>query len=211
MIPVVGDVAGKALKAAKHALKKGDVAGASKLVEEASQLETLAAKQRLYGNIEISSLPDANGKYHLTAVRGDARIPIDKVELYMRGKASGDLDALQKEYNVLKNSKNKSQSLFAKDPNNAIKLKQLEDKIHNIERSRDMERVLNNAGIPNTSSANNMIIDKLLDSMIDVTPKNRRTSVVVSGDNGSVRIYATWVILSDGSKRLSTVQTGAFK
>ncbi|WP_127956676.1 hypothetical protein [Serratia microhaemolytica] len=53
VIPVVGDVAGNALKAAKHALKKGDVAGASKWVEEASQLETLVAKQRLYGKFVI--------------------------------------------------------------------------------------------------------------------------------------------------------------
>ncbi len=37
VIPVVGDVAGNALKAAKHALKKGGVAGASKLVDQASE------------------------------------------------------------------------------------------------------------------------------------------------------------------------------
>ncbi|WP_311779078.1 MULTISPECIES: hypothetical protein [Pantoea] len=37
------------------------------------------------------------------------------------------------------------------------------------------------------------------------------TACVVAGKGGSVRVYATWTILPDGSKRLSTVQTGAFK
>ncbi len=74
-----------------------------------------------------------------------------------------------------------------------------------------MDRVLNNAGISNTPTNNSMIMDKLLDSATSVTPANRQTSVVVSGDSGSVRVYATWTILPDGSKRLSTVQAGAFK
>jgi filamentous hemagglutinin len=160
---------------------------------------------------DIKQLPDANGKNHITAVKGDAKIPVDKIELYMRGKASGDLEVLQKEYNALKDSKIANQSLFAKDPSNAVRLKQLSDQMHNIERSRDMDRVLNNAGIPNTPANNSMIMDKLLDSATGVTPANRQTSVVVSGDSGSVRVYATWTILPDGSKRLSTVQTGAFK
>ncbi|XYQ55857.1 S-type pyocin domain-containing protein [Pectobacterium carotovorum] len=161
--------------------------------------------------LDIRLLPDANGKNHSTAVKGDAKIPVDKIELYMRGKASGDLEALQKEYNSLKDAKISSQKEFAKDPSNAVRLKQLSDQIHNIERSRDMDRVLNNAGIPNTPTNNSMIMDKLLDSATSVTPANRQTSVVVTGNSGSVRVYATWTILPDGSKRLSTVQTGAFK
>ena len=83
--------------------------------------------------------------------------------------------------------------------------------MHNIERSRDMDRVLVNAGIHNTPENNSIIMDKLLDSAHSVTTSNRQTSVVVSGHNGSVRVYATWTILPDGSKRLSTVQAGAFK
>ncbi|MEX2989886.1 hemagglutinin repeat-containing protein [Serratia fonticola] len=162
-------------------------------------------------SFDIKQLPDANGKNHITAVKGDAKIPVDKIELYMRGKASGDLEVLQKEYNALKDSQVANQSLFAKDPSNAVRLKQLSDQMHNIERSRDMDRVLNNAGISNTPTNNSMIMDKLLDSATSVTPANRQTSVVVSGDSGSVRVYATWTILPDGSKRLSTVQAGAFK
>ncbi|MCW0314776.1 hypothetical protein NG830_10285 [Pantoea ananatis] len=177
----------------------------------ASKIEALAGKQRLSSNFEINSLPDANGKNHVTAVKGDAKIPVDKIELYMRGKASGDLESLQKEYNALKDAKISSQKDFAKDPSNAVRLKQVPDQIHNIERSRDMDRVLNNAGIPNTPTNNSMIMDKLLDSAQGATSANRKTSVVVSGPNGNVRVNATWTILPDGSKRLATVQTGAFK
>ncbi|NHB60017.1 hypothetical protein C5472_02225 [Photorhabdus sp. RW14-46] len=74
-----------------------------------------------------------------------------------------------------------------------------------------MNRVLNNAGLPDTKANNHMIIDKLLDSAKSVRPENRKTSVVVSGNNGEVRVYATWTILPDSSKRLATVQTGTFK
>ncbi|WP_325952830.1 VENN motif pre-toxin domain-containing protein [Pantoea anthophila] len=130
----------------------------------ASKIEALAGKQRLASSFEIHSLPDANGKNHVTAVKGDAKIPVDKIELYMRGKASGDLESLQKEYNSLKDAKISSQREFAKDPGNAVRLKQVSDQIHNIERSCDMDRVLNNAGIPNTPANNSMIMDKLLDS-----------------------------------------------
>ena len=175
----------------------------------ASKIEALAGKQRLASSFEIHSLPDANGKNHVTAVKGDAKIPVDKIELYMRGKASGDLESLQKEYNSLKDAKISSQREFAKDPGNAVRLKQVSDQIYNIERSRDMDRVLNNAGIPDTPANNSMIMDKLLDSA--QTNAFKQTSVVVSGPNGNVRVNATWTILPDGSRRLATVQTGAFK
>ncbi|PQQ32146.1 filamentous hemagglutinin, partial [Photorhabdus luminescens] len=160
---------------------------------------------------EIKALPDMHGKEHITAVKGDAKIPVDKVELYMRGKAAGDLDALKKEYNSLKELRIKSQKEFAKNPENKANLSILEKKIHNVERSQEMNKVLNNAGLPDTKVNNHMIIDKLLDSAKSVTPENRKTSVVVSGNNGEVRVYATWTILPDGSKRLATVQTGTFK
>ncbi|WP_276202748.1 hemagglutinin repeat-containing protein [Pectobacterium brasiliense] len=193
--------------------KAGTVLTERVVAKVVGKAESAAANtaQNFANGFDIKQLPDANGKNHSTAVKGDAKIPVDKIELYMRGNASGDLEFLQKEYNLLKDAKISSQKEFAKDPSNAVKLKQLSDQIHNIERSRDMNRVLNNAGISNTSANNSMIMDKLLDSAQSATPSSRQTSVVVSGPNGSVRVYATWTILPDGSKRLSTVQAGAFK
>ncbi len=159
----------------------------------------------------IKWLPDAHGKTHATIVKGDAAIPVDKIELYLRGKASGDLTTLKADYNALKDLQVKNQSQFAKDPNNFDKLRILESKIHNVEKSRDMNKVLNNAGIPDTPLNNSMIINELLKSANDVTVTNRRTSIVINGPKGNVRVYGTWTILPDGSKRLSTVEAGAFK
>lgn len=128
----------------------------------------------------------------------------------MHGPASGNLEALQEEYNSLKNAKISSQKEFAKDPNNAKRMDVLEKQIHNIDRSQDMARVLDQAGIVNTASNNSMIIDRLLDSAQGATSANRQKSIV-SGPNGSVRVYAIWIILPDGKKRLSTINTRAFK
>lgn len=177
----------------------------------ASKIEALAGKQRLSNSFEVSSLPDANGKNHITAVKGDAKIPVDKIELYMRGKASGDLELLKKEYKLLKDLQISNQKEFAKTPGAREKVNKLNDQIHNVERSQEMARVLNNAGIPDNAKNNAMIMDNLLNSASVVTPSNRETSIVVSGSGGNVRIYATWKLLPDGSKRLATVKTGAFK
>ncbi|MFP1824239.1 DUF6862 domain-containing protein [Lonsdalea quercina] len=176
----------------------------------ASKIEALAGKQRLSSNFEINSLPDANGKNHVTAVKGDAKIPVDKIELYLRGKASGDLEALKKEYNSLKDLQVSNQREFAKTPGAREKLNKLNDQIYNVERSREMAKNLNNAGITDSAKNNAMIMEKLLNTAGGVTSSNRETSIVVSGSGGNVRIYATWKILPDGSKRLATVKTGAF-
>ena len=177
----------------------------------ASKIEAMAGKGRLSGNFEINFLPDANGKNHITAVKGDAKIPVDKIELYMRGKASGDLESLQKEYNALKDLQIANQKEFAKTPGARERLNKITDQIYNVRRSQEMAQTLNNAGIPDTAKNNAMIMDKLLDTANGVTASNRETSVVVSGPGGNVRVYATWKILPDGSKRLATVKTGAFE
>lgn len=177
----------------------------------ASKIEALAGKQRLSSNFDIHSLPDANGKNHITAVKGDAQIPVDKIELYMRGKVSGDLEALKKEYSSLKDLQVSNQKEFAKTPGAIEKLNKLTDQIHNVERSQEMARILNDAGITDSAKNNAIIMDKLLNNTDGVTSSNRETSVVVTGSGGNVRIYATWKILPDGSKRLATVKTGAFK
>ncbi|MBK5073447.1 hemagglutinin repeat-containing protein [Budviciaceae bacterium CWB-B4] len=161
--------------------------------------------------LEIRQLPDAHGNNHSTAIKGNVHVPVDKVELFMRGQASGDLSVLQREYNALQDLRVADQKTFAKDPNNVKKLDDLKNKIHNVEKSREMERVLNNAGITNTTKNNNLIIDSLLSSARNISSNNMRTSVVIHGPNSSIRVYGTWKILPDGTKRLATVEVGAFK
>jgi len=200
---LVTDIVG--LMAGTAGVAKLGVAVTEKVVSK------VAGKVLSNAKLNIKDLPDINGKLHSSAVRGDATIPVDKIELYLRGKAAGDLDALQQEYNTLKAARRSNQREFAKDPANAKRLTALEKSIHNVERSRGMASELDNAGIPDTTKNNHLIMDKLLDSANTVTPENRTSSVVMQGSNNSVRITATWTILPDGTKRLSTVTTGAFK
>ncbi|HHJ3490508.1 TPA: RHS repeat-associated core domain-containing protein, partial [Escherichia coli] len=161
---------------------------------------------------DIEELPDAHGKMHDTAVKGDARIPRDKVDLYMRGKASGNLDELQQEYDELINLRRDNQRAFAKEyPDGKKTIRALEDKMHNIDRSREMGQILEDAGIPDTPANNDMIIEKLLDSAQGDLPADRTTSVVIDGKNGSVRVNGVWVDMPDGAKRLSTIIVKVFK
>ncbi|MFB0771554.1 DUF6862 domain-containing protein [Proteus cibi] len=43
----------------------------------ARKIEALVSQQRLSNNFSIHSLPDAHGREHITAVKGDAAIPVD--------------------------------------------------------------------------------------------------------------------------------------
>ncbi|EHZ1435174.1 hypothetical protein K4179_005036, partial [Escherichia coli] len=161
---------------------------------------------------DIEELPDAHGKMHDTAVKGDAHIPKDKVERFMRGKASGNLDELQQEYDELINLRRDNQRAFAKEyPDGKKTIRALEDKMHNIDRSREMGQILEDAGIPDTPANNDMIIEKLLDSAQGDLPADRTTSVVIDGKNGSVRVNGVWVDMPDGAKRLSTIIVKVFK
>ncbi|MBZ4074075.1 hypothetical protein [Escherichia fergusonii] len=57
----------------------------------------------------------------------------------MRGKASGNLDELQQEYDELINLRRDNQKAFAREYLDGQKtIETLENKIHSIERSRDM-------------------------------------------------------------------------
>ncbi len=179
----------------------------------ARKIETLVSQQRLSSNFSIHSLPDAHGREHITAVKGDAAIPVDKIEIWLRGKAKGDLESLLVRQSVLINEKRDNQRAFAKDPNKPKELGKISTHIEGIGRSRTMGMDLEKIGFNDTKENNKFIIDKLLDTAKMVTPENRWTSIVLKSQNGSnesVRINAVWVILPDGSKRLSTVTTGRF-
>lgn len=143
-------------------------------------------------------------------VKGDAYIPVDKIEIWPRGGAAGDLDALTSRLDVLKAERRENQSAFAKS-GKSDELEKIEKDIYRINRSRQMGQDLETIGIDNKSGLNNsIIIDKLLSSAKEVNAANTKSSIVLAGTNGSVRINATWKVLPDGTKRLATVTTGIF-
>lgn len=180
----------------------------------ARKIEALVSQQRLSSNFSIHSLPDAHGREHITAAKGDAAIPVDKIEIWLRGKAKGDLESLLARQSVLINEKRDNQRAFAKDPGKIKELDVIKDNIKRIERSRTMGMVLEKIGFDDTPENNKLIINKLLDTASLVTENNRNSSIVLKNniDNSYiVRISAVWTILPDGTKRLSTVKTGLFK
>ncbi|MCC8380460.1 hypothetical protein [Xenorhabdus sp. PB30.3] len=167
-----------------------------------------------YENFEIKLLPDAHGTEHLTAVKGDTYIPVNKIESWLRGKAAGDWEGLHTRRDVLINEKRDNQSAFAKDPAKNDELEYIKENIKRLNRSRIMAVNLQTIGVYDTKENNTLIIDKLLDSTKNVTIENCKSSVVLESLNGNgyfVRINAIWKILPDGSKRLTTVTTGIFK
>jgi len=172
---------------------------AAKIIQKAAQMES-----------GIQWLPDVQGKLHATIVKGDAYIPVDKIEIWLRGGAAGDLDALTSRLDVLKAERRENQSAFAKS-GKSDELEKIEKDIYRINRSRQMGQDLETIGIDNKSGLNNsIIIDKLLSSAKEVNAANTKSSIVLTGTNGSVRINATWKVLPDGTKRLATVTTGIF-
>ncbi len=108
----------------------------------ARKIEALVSQQRLSNNFSIHSLPDAHGREHITAVKGDAAIPVDKIEIWLRGKAKGDLESLLARQSVLINEKRDNQRAFAKDPGKIKELDVIKDNIKIIERSRTMGMIL---------------------------------------------------------------------
>jgi len=128
---------------------------------------------------------------HATAVKGDAHIPVDKVELWLRGGAKGDFDALIKQRELLRTQKNADQSTFAKS-GKETELKAISESIKRIDRTREMGDNLIKSGIPNTPKNNAVIMDKLLESAKDVNASNPSSSIVLHGTIGSVRINAKW-------------------
>jgi len=163
-----------------------------------------------YKGPEIQQLPDVHGKIHATAVKGDAHVPVDKVELWLRGGATGDFDALTKQRDLLKTQKNADQSTFAKS-GKETELKAINESIKRMDRSREMGDNLIKSGIPNTPKNNAVIMDKLLESAKNVSTSNPSSSIVLHGTTGSVRINAKWKVMDDGTKRLTTMTTGVFK
>ncbi|WP_272574464.1 VENN motif pre-toxin domain-containing protein, partial [Providencia sp. PROV259] len=172
---------------------------AAKTIQKIAQMES-----------GVKWLPDANGKNHATIVKGSTHIPVDKVEIWLRGGASGDLDGLKARLNILRKEQNMDQRAFEKSGKKA-EIKEIQDNIRRIEKSRTMGDNLLVAGIDNKSNLNNsIIVEKLFDSAKNVTIENRTSSIVINGSTGSVRINAVWIIQPDGTKRLSTVTSQAF-
>jgi hypothetical protein len=151
--------------------------------------------------IEELIVPSTQNKIEV-GIRDQAIAPINKVDIYSRGKVSG----VKKELTELQIFKQKNRKLFDADPENEKRLLKLKDQDHNYDRSQSMAKQLDAAGLTDTPENNEKIIDHLLDVGNKVTPENRVWfKSVLEGPNGKLEVQSTWKILEDGKKYLTTV------
>jgi hypothetical protein len=110
------------------------------------------------------------------------------------------------ELKALKNERQTTRKEFDKDPSKAARIKKLEELRHNQERSLEMAKSLESAGLPDTPEVNEDIIRHLLEVGQNINENNRvRFPSELSGTAGQIKLLSTWVILPDGRALLSTV------
>jgi hypothetical protein len=110
------------------------------------------------------------------------------------------------ELKALKNERQTARKEFDKHPDNAVRIKKLEDLKHNQERSLEMAKSLEGAGLPDTPAVNEEIIHHLAEIGQKITENNRvQFPSELSGSVGKVKLLSTWVILPDGRALLSTI------
>lgn len=143
------------------------------------------------------------GKAIVAAVDGNAIVPLDKVNIYSRGKVPDVTEELRD----LQRLKQSNRKLFDSSPTNAERLEQLKSQKHNLDRSKDMARHLEEAGLPDTPENNNELIAHLLQVGNKVTPDNRTwVPSTFTGPKGTLKVESTWKILDDQRAYLTTLK-----
>ena len=134
---------------------------------------------------------------------GNAQINTGKIDTYMRGKVELDVDAVKSRINELKNIKKTNPEIFNKYMKN--ELKSIEDKLHNYQRSQEMSKTLNNAGILDNAENNQMIAEELLEAAKSAKIGNTEIISYIEGSTGNIQVVSRWKILDDGTPYLATV------
>ena len=134
---------------------------------------------------------------------GNAQINTGKIDTYMRGKVELDVNTVKSRINELKNIKKTNPENFNK--NMKSELKSCEDKLHNYQRSQEMSKTLNNAGILDNAENNQMIAEELLEAAKSAKSGNTEIISYIEGSNGKIQVVSRWKILDDCTPYLATV------
>ena len=134
---------------------------------------------------------------------GNAQINTGKIDIYMRGKIELDVDTVKLRINDLKNIKKNNPELFNENMKN--ELKSITNKLHNYQRSQEMSKTLNNAGILDNTKNNNMIAEELLEAAKSAKIGNTEIIGYIEGTTGNIQVVSRWKILEDGTPYLATV------
>ncbi len=190
--PAAGIVGGVATKAAGSLVSKAKGAfGALRKADVPDRLK-----------IEEFTAPKI-GKIIEAAVDGNAAVPLDKVNIYARGKVADVTEELR----ALQQFKQTNRKLFDTDINNAKLLDKLKSQKHNFDRSSDMARHLETVGLSDTPVNNQMITEHLLKVGNKVTAENRVwVPSILKGPSGNLQVESTWKILEDQRAYLTTLK-----
>ena len=134
---------------------------------------------------------------------GNAQINIGKIDTYIRGKVELDVEATITRIDELKGIRKLNPESFTKEMKK--ELQECENRLHNYQRSQEMNNTLNEAGIEDSIENNQMIVENLLDAAKEVTDGNTEIISYIEGVNGKVQVVSRWKILPDGTPYLATV------
>ena len=134
---------------------------------------------------------------------GNAQINTGKIDVYIRGRVELDIDATINKIDELKNIRKSNPENFTKKMKR--ELQEYEYRLHNYQRSQEMSKTLNQAGIEDTIENNQMIVENLFAAAKEVTDGNTEIISYIDGLNGKIQVVSRWKILSDGSPYLATI------
>lgn len=134
---------------------------------------------------------------------GNAQINTGKIDTYIRGKIELDVKATTTRIDELKDIRKSNPENFTKEMKK--ELQNCEDMLHNYQRSQEMSKTLNTAGIEDTIENNQMIVENLFDAAKEVTDGNTEIISYIEGANGKVQVISRWKVLPDDTRYLATV------
>ena len=177
---------------------------AEKAVDRLPNTDTYGRIKGSGNRVEIKEIIPP-GSSHPVEVYTDgfAQINRGKIETFIRGKVELDVEAAKARFNELKRIKNARSGIFDADMD--AEFSSLYRQLHNYQRSQEMSRTLNYAGIADTASNNRMIADNLLTAAREVKKGHTKIISYLSGTNGMVQVTSMWNISDDGTPYLATV------
>jgi hypothetical protein len=180
--------------------------GSRQTVDDALRINATTDDRANHRPLERKPFRTREGAQVEAVEQGQAIVPTGKVEVYPRGKVKPFTKDMAAELKTLKNERQTTRREFDKDPSKAARIKKLEDLKHNQERSLEMAKSLERAGLPDIPEVNEEIIRHLLEVGQNINENNRvRFPSELRGSTGKIRLLSTWVILPDGRAFLSTV------
>ncbi|WP_051620561.1 PrsW family glutamic-type intramembrane protease [Paenibacillus sp. UNC451MF] len=147
-----------------------------------------------------------SGKAIKVYTDGNTIIPVDKIEKYLRGKVNVNIQEVTQELRDLKQLRQTQRKVFDADPQNAKRIKRLEQMKHNFDRSDDMRQKLESIGLSDTIENNQSIAKHLLEVGQQIRPENTLDfPSLLEGPNGKLKVLTTWKMV-DGQPYLSTIK-----